>query len=277
MDAATVRAFLGALPDQPPGPQAIERVRVCLASLQHPDVRYLVALILGPGAPEIASVARAVLEAAGAPTGILGRGIESIRVRGAALDEPLLATAGTLVAAASYQLPANRPELGELGSREAVVALALTAFAEASQRVALIVDEPIEAGAPAHAPKPDLVALGRITRDAAARALQLIPAGCPVVTAPLEGDLSATIVDRARRQGSPVLLGGRDFTYDADLNGIDLHVGGESYRGLARGGAADPADLVTGIVAALGLGALGIRMREEWVREGAEAAATQRT
>src|SRR6266508_2650489 len=141
VDAPLVRAYLEALPHLPSDGKALERVRFCLAALQSPDVRYLVAAVVGPDAGEIARVTAAVLRAAGAPTGILGRSLAATTIDGAPIDDGLLARAGTLTAASGYQLADLGRDLGELTRHEASVILGLTAFAEASQRVALLVED----------------------------------------------------------------------------------------------------------------------------------------
>src|SRR5579859_1900588 len=141
VDASLVRAYLGALPDVPPDAKAVERVRFCLSTLQTPDVRYLLATVVGPGAARVADVISAVTEAAGAPTGVLGRSLADVTIGGAPLDDALLGRAGTLSASSGYQLADSRPDLGELSRRDGTILLGMTAFAEASQRVAILVDE----------------------------------------------------------------------------------------------------------------------------------------
>jgi hypothetical protein len=271
VDAPLVRAYLRALPDVPPDGKALDRVRTCLASLQSPDIRYLVALVLGPGAAEVARVAAAVLRAAGARTATLGRTLDETRIDGAPIDDALLAQAGTLAAAAGYQLRDSAPELGELTLREGVVILALTAFAEASQRVALLVDEAIDPGEPVHAPRPDLVVVGLVDADGAERALSLVPEGRPAVLPPLEGEARARADARVAELGMPALVGGRDHRIVERDGRLEFAVRDAPYVTLDPVPGVEAWALSTGIAAALALGALGIRMREEWVQRGIDS------
>ncbi len=236
-----------------------------LEALQRPDVRYLVGTIVGADAASIARVARAILEAAAAPTGVLGA---EASVAGAPLDDPLLARAGTLAAAAGYQLSASRPDLGDPTRREMIVTMALTAFAEASRRVALLLDPAVDPLDPVHAVVPDLVVIGRVALDSVERALGLVPDGRPAVAAPLDREVREIVERRASERGIPLLLGGRDYEVETGGETVTVRVGTERYAGIALPTGIAEAELATGIAAALALGVLGIRMREEWVIEG---------
>lgn len=266
VDAPLVRAYLGALPDLPPDGRSLERVRYCLGSLQTPDVRYLVAMVVGPGAPAIARVAGAVLRAAGAPTATLGRSLAEAAIDTEPIDDELLARAGTLAAASAYQLADDRPQLGEILRRDAEVILALTAFAEAGRRVALLVDEGIDPADPLHAPAPDVVVAGAVEGAAVDRALALVPAGRPLVTAPLGDDARRRIEDGAGDR--PVLAGGHDHRMEERDGLLELFIRDEPYVTLERVDGIAPWQLATGIAAALALGMMGIRMREEWLVAG---------
>lgn len=271
MDAPLVRAYLDALPDLAPDERALARVRTCLASLQDPDVRYLVATVLGPGAPGVARVMAAVLRAAGARTAVLGPSLEAVTVDGRPIDDALLGQAGTLAASAGYQLQATNAALGELTRREGVVLLALTAFAEANQRVALLLDEALLGVDPVHAPKADLAVVTRLDAARAERALALVPEGRPVVVAPLEGPARERVEGWATRTGTPMLLGDRDHSLDERDGTLVFAVRGERYVTLDPVPGVERWQLGTGLAAALALGVMGIRMRERWVLEGVAA------
>ncbi|HET8568426.1 MAG TPA: hypothetical protein VFM93_05505 [Candidatus Limnocylindria bacterium] len=263
MDAPLVRAFLDALAPAAPDP---ERVRRCLAALQRPDIRYLVATVAGPGAGRVARVIRGVVEAAGAPTGTVDG---SARLGGAPLDDPLVASAGTLLADAALLLS---QEGTELVRREADVLLALVAFAQASRRVALLVDEDVRTDDPLHVPVPDLVVLCGLDGERADRALSLLPDARPVVACGADDPARERILAVTGERGLPLLLAGRDFAATGDGPALDVEVAGERYAALPRAPEVTPDELATGIAGALALGALGIRMREEWVHTGAAAA-----
>lgn len=271
MDAPLVRAYLEALPDTRPDDRSVERVRFCLSSLQSPDIRYLVAAVVGPRAADIARVISAVTRAAGAPTAILGRSLSETSVGGAAIDDELLGRAGTLAAASGYQLADTRPELGELCRRDAVVILALTAFAEASQRVAVVVDAAASATDPAHAPVPDLVVIGNVDGDEALAALALVPDGRPCVVAPLPDAARERMDVAATERGTPTLLGGRDHRILERGGRSVFLVRDEEYVTFDPLPGLDVSDLSTGLAAALALGLMGIRMREDWLLDGVAA------
>lgn len=271
VDAALARAYLQALPDIPPDERALQRVRFCLGSLQSPDVRYLVATVLGPGATGVARVTAAVLRAAGARTGVLGRTLEDTAIDGAPIDDTLIGQAGTLTASSGYQLQATNAELGELTRREGVVILALTAFAEASERVALLMDEEVLPHDPVHAPVPDLVVVGNVDAAAADRAIGLVPDARPAVVAPLAPEARDRIERSAAEAGKPMLLGGRDHAVAERDGRLEFLVRGEPYVTVDAVPGIEPWQLATGVAAALALGVMGIRMREEWVVAGLDA------
>ena len=268
MDARLVRAYLEALPDIPPDARAVERARWCLASLHRPDIRYLVATVVGPGAPAVASVAAAILRAAGAPTAVLGRTLAATTVDGTPLDDGLIGKAGTLAAESGYQLRETRAELGEVTRREGIVTLALVAFAEASQRVALLVDEDVRPRDPVHAVAADLAVIGNVDDAGVDAALSLVPEGRPAVVAELEGVARERAVARAERAGTPMLLGGRDHRVEDRSGRLAFIVRGEPYVAFDPPPGYAARDLATGIAAALALGVMGIRMREDWVIAG---------
>lgn len=243
-------------------------MRFCLSTLQSPDVRYLVATVLGPDAAAIARVTAAVLRAAGAPTAILGRSLEDTTVDGAPIDDALLGRAGTLAAASGYQLADAGRDLGELSRREGLTILALTAFAEASQRVALLIDGSVRAADPVHGPRADLVVIGTVDADAADRALALVPDGRPAVVAELPAALRERVERRLTEMGTPTLLGGRDHRIDERGGRLVFLVRDDPYVTLDPVPGVAPAQLATGLAAALALGVMGIRMREEWVVDG---------
>jgi len=262
VDAALVREFLRTLPDRPNDAGTVARVRAHLEALGRPDVRYLIGTIRGGGAPVIARYARAVLEAAGA----------TVAAADDPLDEPLIAIAGTSVATIAYQLASLRPELGEPSRREIATLLAFVAHAEASRRVLLLLDLELDARSPVHGALPDVIAIGRAADDAVAGAIADTPERRPVILAPRD----AAGIDAAMRQRAlPYVVGGRDFAVTADGSVMGLSVGEERYSDLVLGGGDDPELAATGIVTALAIAALGVRMRPEWVELGARAAAAR--
>jgi len=268
VDAPLVRAYLEALPVIPPIEGSIERVRTCLVSLHNPDIRYLVATLLGPSAPAVARVAAAVLRAAGARTATLGRSLEETVLDDGPIDDALIARAGTLSASAGYQLADSAPQLGELSRREGIVILALTAFAEANERVALLLDTAVDPAEPVHAPRPDLVVIGPLDPVQVDRALALVPEGRPVVLAPLpEGTREGTI-ERLAKLGVPALVGDRDYRLAEREGQLELLVRDEPYVRVDPIPDIGVPELATGIATALALGALGIRMREDWIVKG---------
>lgn len=271
MESRGVRSVIEALGAVAAGP-ATERMRALLGA-NRPDVRYLVARVTGRGASPIAAVCAAVLAEAEAPVGLLDG---EPRLPAGPLDDALYARAGRLVLSAAQQLRLQRPELGEPSRREAEVVLALTAFAEASLRVVLLVEERVAADPALAAVDPDITILGGLGADDIDAALAALPDGRPLVSAPQEPALRARIESLTAARGLPLLLGGRDFTSE-DADGTSaVIVAGERYAALPRAAGTAGWALATGVSAALGVGMLGVRMRSEFVTAGARAAA-QRT
>ncbi|MBA2370711.1 MAG: hypothetical protein H0V71_03585 [Chloroflexi bacterium] len=268
MEASGVRSVIEALDPVAGGPAA-ERMRALLDA-NRPDLRYLVARVSGGAAQRIASICAAVLAEAGAPTGLFDR--EPMLPTGP-LDDALYARAGRLVLSAASQLGLQRPELGELSRREVEVALALTAFAEASLRVVVLVEEEPGADIALGVADADVTVLGRLGEDVVEGVLARLPEGRPVVSAPQEPAVRARIESFAVERALPLLLGGRDFSSEDTEGSTDVIVAGERYAALPRGKHTAGWELGTGIAAALGVGALGVRMRTEWVFAGAHAAA----
>ncbi len=268
METSGVRSLIESL-GAATAEHADERMHA-LVNANRPDVRYLVARVYGSAARPIAAVCAAVLGEAGAPTGIL----DTVpRLPTGPLDDALYERAGRLALSAAYQLGLQRPELGECSRREIEVTLALTAFAEASMRVVLLVEERPGADAPMSAVGADISVLGRLTAEQVEVALALLPDGRPVIAAPQEDAVRGRIEAVATDRGLPLLLGGRDFTAEDVGDGSDVIVAGERYAALPRGEHVDGWVLATGVAAALGVGMLGVRMRSEWVVAGAREAA----
>lgn len=266
-----MRAFLAAADDPPPDLAGVARVRAGLEILGRPDIRYLVATIRGSGAATIARYARAILDAAGASTGMLG---DPIR------DE-LFALAGTEAASTGYSLGASRPELGECSRGDLTLLLELTALAAANRRVVLLVD-----GGPIVAP----LLLDAIAADVSVfsgpedditGALVKLPAGRPVVVLPPDPSPPSGADDRAMpdaaatERGPALLRAGREFSVEQRDGAIAVTVAGETYDGLRSAAVDDPWHVAAGVATALAIALLGVRMRPEWVARGVSAAAAE--
>lgn len=265
MDASDLRRLIADLPDTPAGP-ADERMQALLAA-NRPDLRYLVARLSGPSAAPVAAVCSAILQAAGAPTGTLGR--EAALPSGLLDDDPLYVRAGLLVLSAVHQLGLDRPALGEAARREVEVAQALTAFAEASLRVVLLVEAVPGTDHALDAVSADLAVHCGLAGPAVEAAFARVPDGRPVVAWPADEGARARTEALASARGLPLLLAVRDFASEGD----DVVVAGERYAALPRAVDVRPWELATGVAAALAVGALGVRMREDWIVAGARAAA----
>lgn len=266
-----MRAFLAAADDRPPDAAAVARVRAGLEILGRPDIRYLVATIRGTGASTVSRYARAILDAAGAPTGMLG---DPVR------DE-LFAMAGTEAASTGYSLGASRPELGELSRGDLTLLLELTALAAANRRVVLLVDAgPIVAPVLLDALAAD-VSVFSGPEDDLARALASVPAGRPVVVLPSEPSSPSGPEDGARldavagERGLALLRAGREFSVKRHDGVIAVTVAGETYDDLPLAAGDDPWHVAAGVATALAIALLGIRMRPDWVTRGVSAAAAE--
>jgi len=93
----------------------------------------------------------------------------------------------------------------------------------------------------------------------------------PAAIAPVAAGTGAA----RRRRDLPYVIGGRDFVVSASGTTLALVVGDERYAELALGIGDDPELAGAGIVTALAVAALGVRMRPDWVELGARAAAAR--
>ena len=269
MDARDLRAAIAQLPASTAGPVR-ERMRA-LIDTNRPDVRYLVARVSGGSSGRIARICAAILGAAGAPTGLLA---QEPSLPGGPLDDPLYVRAGLLVLSGADQLRTNRPGLGEPSRREVEVALALTAFAEASLRAVLLVEEVPGADAALAVPDADIAVLCRVDSATVEAALSGVADGRPVVSAPQDAAVRSRIEAVAKERALPLLLGEREFTFEDRGTATDVTVAGQRYASLPRARDVAGWELATGVAAALGVGALGVRMRDDWIVAGTQAAAS---
>ena len=266
-----MRAFLAAADERPPDPAGVARVRAGLEILGRPDIRYLVATVRGSGAVTIARYARAILEAAGAPTGMPGD----------PMGDELFGAAGTESASAGYSLGASRPDLGELSRADLALLLELTALAAVNRRVVLLVDAgPVGATTLFDAIAADVSVFSGLEDDIAS-ALGAVPAGRPVVVIPptppppVGGDDHDRIDRVATERGIAILRAGREVSVDRRDRSLAVTVAGETYAGLASAAGDDPWHVAAGVATALAVALLGIRMRPEWVVRGVSAAAAE--
>jgi hypothetical protein len=136
--------------------------------------------------------------------------------------------------------------------------------------VALLLDPAIDPHDPVHAPRPDLVVVATTVPALVDRALELAAEARPLVVAPLEGAARERAEARVKELGVPALIGGRDYALRSRDREVELLIREEPYVRFDPPAGIEAADLATGIATALALGALGIRMREEWVTNGLE-------
>lgn len=271
MDAALVKAFLAAADDRPADRAGVARVRAGLEILGRPDIRYLVATVRGSGAATITRYARAILEAAGAATGVPGD----------PLGDELFARAGTEAASAGYSLGASRPELGELTRADLALLLDLTALAAMNRRVVLLVDPgPVAANTLLGAVAADASVFSG-SEDEIASALGGIAAGRPVVVVPSAPPVKVGSGDHDRldaiaaERGLALLRAGREFSVLRRGEALAVTVAGETYDGLASAAGDDPWHVAAGVATALAVALQGIRMRPEWVVRGVSSAAAE--
>lgn len=248
---------------------ARERMRSLIAT-NRPDVRYLVARVSGGSAGRIARVCAAVLDAAGAPTGLLAG--EPLLPTGP-VDDALYVRASLLVLSGADQLGRGRPELGEPSRREVEIAIALTMFAEASLRVVVLVEEEPGLDQALAVVNADLVVLCHLVAPEVDAAFSGIADGTPVVSAPQDAATRERIETIVQERALPLLLGDREFSSEDRGTTTDVIIAGQRYASLPRAAGTTGWELATGVTAALGIGALGVRMRDEWVVAGARAAA----
>lgn len=294
VDADTIRAFVRELPDYElrggvfaDADAGLRRTAALLDILGRPDIRYLVGQVAGTnGKGSTAAMLASILEAAGAKTGLytsphLRRWEERIRISGKPIDDGLLVRAGEWVLDAILQYERGGAGAGAVTRFEFWTVLALLAFAEDSCRAAVL-----EVGLGGRydattAARVDLAAITRIALDhttvlgdtlakIAAEKAAIIGERTPTVCGAQEDEARQVIVARAKEEQAPLLVAGKDFTWQRTPDGLDVTVLGQTYEKLQvpLRGPYQEENAATAVAAALGMGALGIKLRPEMVADG---------
>lgn len=294
VDADTIRAFVRELPDYElrggvfaDADAGLRRTAALLDILGRPDIRYLVGQVAGTnGKGSTAAMLASILEAAGAKTGLytsphLRRWEERIRISGRPIDDGLLVRAGEWVLDAILQYERGGAGAGAVTRFEFWTVLALLAFAEDSCRAAVL-----EVGLGGRydattAARVDLAAITRIALDhttvlgdtlakIAAEKAAIIGERTPTVCGAQEDEARQVIVARAKEQQAPLLVAGNDFTWQRTPDGLDVTVLGQTYEKLQvpLRGPHQEENAATAVAAALGMGALGIKLMPDMVADG---------
>jgi dihydrofolate synthase/folylpolyglutamate synthase len=221
------------------GKRGLRRVSALLDRLGAPHRRYGVIHIAGSkGKGSTAAFAAATLAAAGYRTGLatsphLHAWRERIAIDGQSVSEETFADLAERTEAAAAATEASELRLGEITTFELVTAMAFLAFAEAACEVAVVevglggewdatnVVDPIVSAITRIDLEHTLI-LGDTEPAIAAAKAGIIKPGRPVVVGAQPPGVLATIEQRARETGSPVLAAGRDWAVDGGWRRFDL-------------------------------------------------------
>ena len=210
------------------GRRGLRRVAALLERLGAPHRRYGVVHVAGSkGKGSTAAMVAAAFTTAGYRTGLatsphLHAWRERIAIDGDALTEAAFAALAVRVEAAARATETAAPELGSVSTFELVTAMGFLAFADGGCDVAVVevglggewdatnVVDPVVA-AITRIDLEHTAVLGDTVEAIAAAKAGIIKPGRPVVVAPQAPPTLAVFEERARRLGSPLLVGGHDW------------------------------------------------------------------
>ena len=217
----------------------LRRMAALLERLGRPQDRYGIVHVAGSkGKGSVCAFAAAILGAAGYRVGAtmsphLHSYRERIAVDGAPVDPATFAALAVRVAGAVEAMEAAEPGLGRVNAFELTVAMALDRFAAVGCDLAVV-----EVGIGGTLDATNVIAplvaaitpvelehtavLGATLAEIATNKAGIIQAGRPVVVASQAPEALRVIEGVARERGSPVLLAGRDWTWDGTWRNFAL-------------------------------------------------------
>jgi dihydrofolate synthase/folylpolyglutamate synthase len=210
--------------------RGLARMRALLDELDDPQTRVLAVHIAGSkGKGSTAALVASAAHAAGHRVGLytsphLHRFPERIAIGGAPLTDHDFASAAELVTSAAERMEQRAPELGTVTTFEFVTAMAFAAFARAACDLAVI-----EVGLGGRYDATNVLhplvsvitridlehtaVLGTTHAAIAAQKAGILVPGVPCVSSPQVAAAQATIERAAAAVGSPLFIGGHDWTW----------------------------------------------------------------
>ena len=271
--------------------QGLARMRALLAALGDPHERLSAVHIAGSKGKGStgAFIASAALQA-GHGVGFytsphLHRFPERISVDGQPLRDGEFAAEARVVAAAARRLERSQQELGQVSTFEMLTAMAFTAFARRQCRLAVI-----EVGLGGRYDSTNVVdpivsvitridlehtsVLGPTYADIAWQKAGILRSGVPSVTSPQVPDAEETIRKVAKEVGSPLQIGGRDWTWSGTWRLFEAKGpwGTLSHLSLGIPGPHQVENACTALAALHVVAGAGVTMPEVAIRSGLAAA-----
>lgn len=206
---------------------------------------------------------------------------ERIAINGQPLPDEVFAREAQTVARAATRLEASQPEIGQVTTFEMITAMALNAFAEHDCALAVIevglggrydatnVLHPI-ASVITRIDFEHTAVLGPTYTDIAWQKAGILYPGVPALSAPQVPEAEATIVRAATETGSPLQVGGRDWTWRGSWRSFAAHGPWGDWHDLSIGipGPHQVENACTALAAVQVIDSTGIRISEAAARAG---------
>jgi dihydrofolate synthase / folylpolyglutamate synthase len=267
--------------------QGLARMRALLAALGDPHRHVPVVLIAGSkgkgstGAFIVSAAAQAGHRVGFYTSPHLHRFPERISIDGELLPDREFAAEARTVADAARRLETSQPQIGQVTTFEMLTAMAFNAFAGRGCRLAIIevglggrydstnVVDPI-VSAITRIDLEHIAVLGPTYADIAWQKAGILRRGVPSVTSPQVPDAAETIRSVAKEVGSPLQIGGRDWTWSGTWRSFEAKGpwGILSRLSLGIPGPHQVENACTALAALRVLAAAGIHMPEEAIRTG---------
>jgi dihydrofolate synthase/folylpolyglutamate synthase len=269
----------------------LERMRALLAALGNPHLNVPAVHIAGSkgkgstGAFIATAAARAGHRVGFYTSPHLHRFPERIAIDGQPVPEDEFAAETSAVAAAARRLETSHPEIGQVTTFEMLTAMAFDAFARRSCQLAVI-----EVGLGGRYDSTNVVApivsvitridlehtsvLGPTYADIAWQKAGILRRGVPAVSSPQVPAAEETIRRVAREVGSPLQVGGPDWTWSGTWRSFEAHGPWGFWPHLALGipGPHQVENACTALAALHGVAAAGIQVPEAAIRTGLASA-----
>jgi dihydrofolate synthase / folylpolyglutamate synthase len=267
--------------------RGLDRMRAFLAELGDPQLAVPTVHVAGSkGKGSTAAFIATVARRGGHRTGLfssphLHRFPERIAIDGGPLPDNDFARVAATASAAASRLERARPEVGQITTFELITAMAFAAFARQGCDLAVI-----EVGLGGRYDATNVLApivsvitridlehtavLGTTYAAIAAQKAGILRPGTPCVSSPQVPDAEAAIARAATELGSPLLIGGRDWTWSGSWRSFDAAGQWGTWRNLALGlpGAHQVENACTALAALSFVDSAGIRIPEEAARDG---------
>ena len=206
---------------------------------------------------------------------------ERIAINGQPLPDDVFAVEAETVTRAATRLEATQPEIGQVTTFEMITAMALNAFAEQGCDLSVIevglggrydatnVLHPI-ASVITRIDFEHTAVLGPTYADIAWQKAGILRPGVPALSAPQVPEAEAAIIRAAAETGSPLQVGGRDWTWRGSWRSFSAHGPWGAWHDLSTGipGPHQVENACTALSALHAIDSAGIRVSEAAARAG---------